>query len=246
MRQLLEFAWNLNDVFKIHVLPWRLGLSSVSAKQTSLSLKSSLTFTPERPAGGSKSQLQASVYPWVWTMHLSLQESTPFLTEIQPKTSCQEGVGSGFAIRCCASCWWWVLQAQWPAWQNPMCAPLLTHLPAHHLLLFFFIFPRTEEAPGGKYRESLLPDCPLLGSIGSVVHSQNQPGADPCQEVSSPRPGTAVMLSTGWAHPIPAGMLPGNGAWALVLAKHPEGDTLMHMCSQEQSEFMEHPGQLGC
>lgn len=150
MRQLLEFAWNLNDVFKIHVLPWRLGLSSVSAKQTSLSLKSSLTFTPERPAGGSKSQLHANVYPWVWTMHLSLQESTPFLTEIQPKTCCEEEVGSGFAIGCCASCWWWVLQAEWLAWQNSTCAPLLTHLPAHHLLIFFSSFPELKRHQVGN------------------------------------------------------------------------------------------------
>lgn len=82
MRQLLQFAWNPNIVFKTHVLPWKLRLSSVSAKQTCLSLKSSLKSMPEWPAGCSDCQPHTNVFWWVQTLHHLLR--SPLLSLLKP------------------------------------------------------------------------------------------------------------------------------------------------------------------
>lgn len=74
---------------------------------------------PKWPAGYSEHQLNAYRFRWIWTMPPSLQGPDPFLSAVQHEVCRWKGVGSGFAVGCCASQWWcvWVLE-------NPMCAPL--------------------------------------------------------------------------------------------------------------------------
>lgn len=194
MRQLLQFAWNPNIVFKTHVLPWKLRLSSVSAKQTRLSLKSSLKSMPEWPAGCSDCQPHTNVFWWVQTLHHLLRspllsllkpnpksvarreralplalllDAVPAAGDVSSKQHSQTGKTQHvlFVCFCSLTC--------------PVCCSFVFWV--FFFSFFMTVFPRIEEAPDGKCAESLLLSCPLLSSSSSAVPSQSQPVADPCQ-----------------------------------------------------------------